>query len=237
MCVKINAEINNEVITMLKNTKGCYVYYDPNGGCWENGSCEAVPSPTENGILYDHDTFIWPEGTEKITRKGYRIHTSQNYLNVVRFYTADGKGNGYDTEPSICNGFGYDCWPGNAMELTDNGHDANFFAKEGMGFADGQDVKLYICWDPIVIYDLGDETVQDFVYKTGGDEYKILAPGENTNYALNRSATNIEGYTGSVTIPEKTKNLICWLDNDGNKYFPGSIHTVTEPLILHAVYK
>ncbi len=221
---------------MEAKTTGCYVFYDPNGGVWEDGSSDPKPSPTKDGVLFEHDDYIWPEGAEKITRPGYRIHTSQNFLNVVRFYTADGKGGGHDPE-KICNGFGYDCWPYNTMEITNNGHDANWFSKIGLGLADGEKVSLYICWDPIITYDLGDVIVRDFVYKTDGDEYTILGIGGKTNYARNRVDYNVEGYEGPFEIPATKKELSHWIDKDGKEYIPGKEYTIIEPLDLKAVYK
>ena len=221
---------------MSEKKNGCYVFYDPNGGAWEDGSTEPRPSPTEDGMLDEHDDFIWPEGAEKISRPGYRLHTSQNYLNVLRFYTADGKGGGIDPE-KICNGFGYDCWPSNTMEITNNGHDANWFSKIGLGLCDGDKVTFYICWDPLVTYDLGDITVRDFVYKTDSDEYTILGAGGKTNYARNRMDHNVEGYEGPFVIPETENELLYWQDDKGNTYRPGERHTVLEPLELKAVYK
>ncbi len=221
---------------MEPKTTGCYVFYDPNGGVWEDGSSDPKPSPTKDGILFEHDDYVWPEGAEKITRPGYRIHTSQNFLNVVRFYTADGKGGGHDPE-KICNGFGYDCWPYNTMEITNNGHDANWFSKIGLGLADGEKVSLYICWDPIITYDLGDIVVRDFVYKTDGDEYTILGVKGKTNYARNRVDYNVEGYEGPFEIPATEKELSHWIDKDGKEYIPGKEYTILEPLDLKAVYK
>ncbi len=213
--------------------QGCYVYYSPNGGVWPDKSTEPKPSPTENGILHDRQPFVWPEGAEKITREGYRLQTSQNFLNIVRFYTADGKGGGLDPE-NICNGFGYDCWPYNSEELTKGGHDANWFGKEGLGLSDGESVTLYICWDPIVNYHIGDICIRDFVYKTSGDDYRILCPGDKTNYALNRMDHNIEGYEGPFELP--MAEIDHYVDSNGKIYTPGEVYTVTEPLELFAVF-
>lgn len=218
------------------DVKGCYVFYSPNGGAWADGSTDARPSPTKDGLLCEKDRFVWPEGAEKIKRDGYRLHTSQNFLNVLRFYTADGKGGGFDPE-KICNGFGYDCWPYNSMELTRGGHDENWFSMQGMGLSDGDKVTFYICWDPIVTYHLDDITVQDFVYITGGDEYTVLGTGGKTNYARNRVEENVEGYYGPAEIPKTEKKLVCWKDKEGNEYIPEKEYIVTEPLELFAVFE
>ena len=218
------------------DNKRCYVFYSPNGGAWEDGSTDPRPSPTEDGMLGERDRFVWPEGAEKIKREGYRLHTSQNFLNVLRFYTADGKGGGFDPE-KICNGYGYDCWPYNAMELTRGGHDENWFSPMGMGLEDGDSVTLYIFWDPVITYDMGDITVRDFVYKTDGDEYTILGTGGRTNYSLNRMDYNVEGYRGPVEIPDMGKKLLHWVDDDGNLYIPGKEYTIKEPLALKAVFE
>ena len=219
----------------MEQIKGCYIFYHPNGGKWEDGSTEPRPAPN-GGILDERDGFVWPEGTQKLSREGYRMHTSQNFLNVIRFYTADGKGNGFDPE-HICNGFGYDCWPSNAWEITNHGHDANWFSKIGMQKNDGDTVYLYMCWDPIIIYDMGDIKVREFVYKTDGDEYMILGTGGKTNYARNRMDYNTEGYNGPVEIPATDKKLVGWKDEKGNIYEIGKEYTVLKPLTLYAIYE
>ncbi|MBR5515608.1 MAG: hypothetical protein IKU52_05345 [Clostridia bacterium] len=219
----------------MEKIKGCYVFYHPNGGVWGDGTTEPKPAPN-GGILDERDVFVWPEGTEKMSREGYRMHTSQNYLNVIRFYTADGKGNGFDPE-KICNGFGYDCWPSNSWEITNQGHDANWFSKNGMKKNDGDTVYLYMCWDPIIIYDMGEVKIREFVYKTDGDEYTILGTGGKTNYARNRMNYNTEGYEGPFEIPETSKKLAGWKDEKGNIFEIGKEYTVTEPLTLYAIFE
>lgn len=213
--------------------KKCYVYYHPNGGVWADGTTDPKPSPTENGMLGEHEGFVWPEGVEKLSREGYRKHTSQNYLNVIRFYTADGKGGGFDPL-KICNGFGFDCWPSNALELTKNGHDANWFDPEWAG--EGNTVYLYMCWDPIITYDMGDTRILDFVYKTDCDDYTILGTGGKTNFSLNRSDYNIDGYEGPFEIPDNGKLLSHWEDEKGNRYEIGSVHEFLTPITLYARY-
>lgn len=123
------------------------------------------------------------------------------------------------------------------MELTENGHDANWFSKEGMRLADGEKVTFYICWDPVITYDLGNIVVRDFVYKTDGDEYEILGVCGKTNYARNRVDSNVEGYEGPFELPVTEKELSHWIDKDGNEYIPGKEYTILEPLELTAVYK
>lgn len=218
----------------MEEKKSCKVYFHPNGGMWEDGTTTPRPAPVNGGILEEKQGFVWPEGTDKLSREGYRMHTSQNYLNIIRFYTADGKGGGFDPE-KICNGFGYDCWPCDAWERTNHGHDANWFDP---AWAKGKDeVYLYMCWDPVIIYDMGDIKVRDFVYKTDGDEYTVLGVGGKTNYALNRMDYNTEGYNGPFEIPSGEKELSHWEDEKGNRYEIGSVHTILEGVTLYAKYK
>ncbi|MBE6573215.1 MAG: hypothetical protein E7652_02355 [Ruminococcaceae bacterium] len=218
----------------MENKKGCKVFFHPNGGIWPDGTTEPKPAPFEDGIMYEKQGFVWPKGTDSLSRAGYRKHTSQNYLNIIRFYTANGKGEGFDPQ-NICNGFGYDCWPCDSWERTNHGHDSNYFDPEwAMG---GDSVYLYMCWDPIITYDMGDEIILDFVYKTDGDEYTVLGEGGKTNFSLNRMDYNVDGYTGAVEIPVREKKLSHWEDEKGQKYEIGSVHTFLEPITLYAKYE
>lgn len=210
--------------------KKCYVYYNPNGGVWPDGSSEPKPTPINGGMMTHGDKFVYPEGAYGIKKEGYRHQTSQNYLNIPRFYTADGKGGGFDPE-KICNGFGYDCWPHDCAERTGGGHDANWLGLNGMPHKDGDRIDLYVCWDPVITYHIGENVVCDFLYKTGGDEYTILGGGGKTGYSLNRMETNLEGYNGPDTLPDIKVEK--WVDKEGNEYIVGKEYTVTEPLDLY----
>lgn len=211
--------------------KKCYVYYSPNGGIWPDGTIDPKLSATPDGMMADGDKFYFPDGAFALKREGYRHQTSQRYLAVPRFYTADGKGGGFDPE-KICNGFGYDCWPYNALELSEGGHDTNWLGLEGMPIEDGGTLMLYACWDPIVNYHIDGKVIRDFVYKTEGDEYTVLGKGEKTNYGLSRTSTNIDGYYGEGEIP--SVEFDHWEDKDGNVFIPGKKYTITEPLELFA---
>ena len=219
------------------NIKGCFAFYDPNGGYWPDGSTEPRTSPTKGGILQNEDRFHFPEGTNELRRDGYRMHTSISFFNVPRYYTANGKGEGLNTAPDYNNSYGYDCWPYNAMELTKGGHDENYFAQYGLGLADGDSVTFYACWDPLVIYHFDDCDVQDFVYLTGGNEYTVLAPGDDTRYTQNRSDSSTDGYDGLKVLPSFDKKLKCWKDKNGNEYIPHKEYNVTEPLDLYPVWE
>lgn len=211
--------------------KKCYIFYDPNGGIWPDGTTGPKASATPQGMMADGDRFYFPEGAFGLKKEGYRHQTSQRFLTVPRFYTGDGKGGGFDPE-KICNGFGYDCWPYNALELSGGGHDTNWLGLNGMPIEDGGTLMLYACWDPIVNYHIDGEVIRDFVYKTSGDEYKILGRGDKTEYGLSKTKTNVDGYYGPVEIPDT--DIDRWVDKDGNIYIPGEIYTVKEPLELYA---
>ena len=222
---------------------GCYVFYSANGGDWGDGNTGTVPSPTQYGILCNKQTFHWPEQTKTLYRDGYRLHTSKSYLNVPRFYTGDGKGNGIMSYDYYNNYYGYDCWPYNALQLTNNGHDENTFEQVGLGLAAGATVTLYACWDPVVTYNMnyGDNAlVQDFVYITEGNSYTVLKLGEGTMYNQNLSSTNYENYTGLKKIPKRTgytlKEWNTMPDGSGKSYKAGSTYDVTEPLMLYAIW-
>ncbi|MDD6265523.1 MAG: hypothetical protein PUB34_04380 [Clostridia bacterium] len=220
----------------MKTTKGCYIFYSPNGGVWGDGTTEPKPSPTENGVMLDGDRFRFPEETKSLRRDGYRLHTSINYFNVPRYYTANGAGEGIDPE-RICNGFGYDCWPYNSMEITNGGHDENYFAKEALKLADGETVTLYACWDPLVIYHCENEDYRDFVYVTDSNDYTVLGAGDETRYARNKNDKSFDGYEGPTKIPDELNRIAFWRDSDGNEYYPGKTYTVKEPLHLFPVYR
>lgn len=219
------------------NIKGCYVYYDPNGGQWKDGTTTPKPSPTEGGILHDKDKFVFPADTNDLRRDGYRLHTSISFFNVPRYYTGDGKGGGINVDRNYNNYFGYDCWPWNSMDLTNGGHDENYFSQDGLGLSDGDKVTFFACWDPLVIYHINDTDIRDFVYITSGNEYTILSPGDNTRYATNRSDSTIDGWTGPNFLPNCEKNLSFWKDTNENIFIPHNTYNVTETLNLYPVWK
>ena len=237
-------ELTKNVTLKAIYTKGTFVYYSSNGGSWGTTDSKLIPSPTKYGVLNDQDFYYWPEETATLTRPGYRMHTSKAYLNIPRFYSGDGKGNGIGATASNNNYFGYDLWPYNASELSGGGHDANTFQMYGLGLSAGAELTFYACWDPIITYNMnynGGAVVQDFNYITEGNSYKILALGGSTMYAQNQASTNLEGYTGATKIPKRSgytfKGWNTKADGTGKTYNAGSTYNVTEPLTLYAMWK
>lgn len=189
---------------------------------------------TPFGTIKTGDAYKYPTETATLAREGYRLHTSLTYLNIPRFYTADGNGHGRNTAANYNNGYGWDTWPDYYGGESNFGLTISATSDDGGAtILEGSTMLLYAVWDPIIKYNMNDNSgvvVQDFNYISGktissqpgnGNYYRILGVGDDTLYSssagdcngsrgnasINNNhqlLANYEGYNGPVVIPTRS---------------------------------
>ncbi|MBQ3182710.1 MAG: InlB B-repeat-containing protein [Clostridia bacterium] len=223
----------------LYPTGGNYaVYYNANGGKWEKWkTVQSIKSPTTHGLMRFASVFEFPQDIRSISREGYRLQTDRDDMTVPEFWTGNGKGATTYGDHDANNGYEYVIYP--------NAYKDSVFMVDTDRVPYGENIFVYAAWDPIVTYDLNNNTgimVQDFNYITDGDGYTVLGPGDYTEYAdaNGNLRKNKECYTGLASIPTGAEQTLAgWnteSDGSGMFYAIGEEYDVTEPLTLYAMW-
>ncbi|MBR4881378.1 MAG: InlB B-repeat-containing protein, partial [Clostridia bacterium] len=238
------SEINLKGVWIRSDEDGKYpeggnyaVYYNANGGQWENlKSSQNLKSTTTHGLMKFAEAFVFPMEVRSLRRDGYRLQTDRDDMTVPEFWSGNGKGETTYNDPASNNGYEYVIYP--------DVYKSSLFMVNTDRVPYGENVFVYAAWDPIVMYDMNDgtgRTIRDFNYITDGNEYTVLGSGGRTEYAdANGNAKkNRELYKGLATIPAD-REVVCWNtapDGSGKTYKVGEVYDVTEPLTLYAIYE
>ncbi len=231
-------------------TSGGYysVYYSANGGTWAEGDNSPYRKPTTNaGHMTKGMTFSFPGDTKNLSRDGYRLQTDPDDMNVVSFYTGDGKGATTYGDTVTNNGYEYVIYP--------NGYKGSVFMVDTDRVPYGKNAFIYAVWDPTITYNMNDGTdtvISDFNYITDGDEYTVLGVNGYTGYSSSSNAhgregddentliNNRDGYRGLTQIYSRLGYVLAgWNtapDGSGTTYEAGAVYDVTEPLTLYAIW-
>ncbi len=224
------------------------VYYSANGGSWTDADDSPYRKPTAQvGHMTFAMPFSFPRDTKTLSRDGYRLQTDADDMNVVAFYSGDGKGATTYGDTGANNGYEYEIYPDN--------YKGSVFMVNTDRVPYGKNVFVYAVWDPIITYDMNDGTgnvISDFNYITEGDEYTILGTGGYTSYSSSSSENgrqgdnknsllpNRDGYRGLTQIYSRYGYILTgWNtspDGSGTAYNINEVYDVTEPLNLYAVW-
>ncbi|MBQ3183718.1 MAG: InlB B-repeat-containing protein [Clostridia bacterium] len=231
-------------------TSGGYysVYYSANGGIWTEGDDSPYRKPTAQvGHMTFAMPFTFPKDTKTLSRDGYRLQTDLDDMNVVEFWSGDGKGNTTYGDSEANNGYEYVIYPDN--------YKGSVFMVNTDRVPYGKNVFVYAAWDPIITYNMNDGTdtvISDFNYITSGNEYTVLGANGYTAYSSSSSANgregdgkntllpNREGYRGQTQIYSRYGYILAgWNtapDGSGTAYDVNGVYEITEPLSLYAVW-
>jgi len=231
-------------------TSGGYysVYYSANGGRWTDADDSPYRKPAVNvGHMTFGMTFSFPNDIKTLSRDGYRLQTDVDNMNVVAFYSGDGKGNTTYGDLTANNGYEYEIYP--------DGYKNSVFMVNTDRVPYGKNVFINAVWDPIITYNMNDGTdtvIQDFNYITAGDEYTILGTDGYTAYSSSSSVggrvgddkntllSNRDAYRGLTQIYSRFGYVLAgWNtepDGSGTTYEVNTVYDVTEPLDLYAIW-
>lgn len=224
------------------------VYYSANGGMWTSTDDTPYKKPAANvGHMTFAMTFNFPKETKTLAREGYRLQTDPDDMNVVSFYSGDGKGRTTYGDEQANNGYEYVIYP--------DGYKGSVFMVNTDRVPYGKNVFINAVWDPIISYNMNDGTdtvISDFNYITDGDEYTVLGTNGYTCYSSSSSEngrvgdekntllSNREGYRGLTQIYSRFGYVLTgWnteADGSGTSYEIGEVYDITEPLSLYAVW-
>lgn len=232
-------------------TSGGYysVYYSANGGTWADGDDSPYRKPTEKvGHMTFAMPFSFPRDTKTLSRDGYRLQTDLDDMNVVEFWSGDGKGATTYGDAVANNGYEYEIYPDN--------YKGSVFMVNTDRVPYGKNVFVYAAWDPIITYNMNDGTdtvISDFNYITDGNEYTVLGVNGYTAYSSSSTAngregdtkntllSNREGYRGLTQIYSRYGYILAgWNtapDGSGESYDVNGVYDITEPLNLYAVWE
>ncbi|MBE6573787.1 MAG: sialate O-acetylesterase [Ruminococcaceae bacterium] len=255
--VTVNADMALKGVWRSSNGDGQYptsggyysVYYSANGGTWTATDDSPYRKPVTNvGHMTFGMTFSFPNDTRTLSREGYRLQTDADDMNVVAFYSGDGKGNTTYGDPAANNGYEYEIYP--------DGYKNSVFMVNTDRVPYGKNVFVNAVWDPIITYNMNDGSdtvIQDFNYITTGNEYTVLGENGYTCYSSsstvngrsesddkNTLLSNREGYRGATQIYSRFGYVLeSWNtepDGSGITYDVNTVYDVTEPLELYAVW-
>ncbi|MBQ4561854.1 MAG: InlB B-repeat-containing protein [Clostridia bacterium] len=232
------------------NSGGYYsVYYSANGGTWTDADDSPYRKPTlQAGHMTKGMIFSFPTDTKTLSRDGYRLQTDPDDMNVVSFYSGDGKGATTYGDIAANNGYEYVIYPSN--------YKGSVFMVDTDRVPYGKNAFVYAVWDPVITYNMNDGTdtvISDFNYITDGDEYTVLGVNGYTGYSSssfqhgregddkNTLLPNRDAYRGLTQIYSRLGYVLAgWNtapDGSGTTYEAGKAYDVTEPLSLYAVWE